>query len=333
MDDAKHLYVSDDPETFKTHGKLFHAKLPDRGTVARILFDHVNGTSVPPGATGAAMRVIVAIVNTGRDAAGIAIRGNDVEPSANGMDVGHRATMEYLKAHEIDPGAGLALFTVEGGDAHVLSDHVLQPGAPGAGGHPGRTGDCTAGIFDFESQVAGAEFELRIIACDPSSDLSSFDDLPDLPTDGKQRRGIFDITGTAIPSAIAYGGGPVTIGPEHQFYPHVPGDAYDGPGHTGEYGVLKRFRCDVSGPQTGRLAQSARGAGNATATYVIEGELLQSHQFAPNPFLEVTTFDVAAGRRRTVSVVTMAEINSTLPVQLSMGPTTTQIAQAPIFRA
>ena len=58
MQKAALLYVSDDPETFSDHGRLSHGPLPADGSVAPVLFDHVNGMERP-------MRPIVGIFNLG----------------------------------------------------------------------------------------------------------------------------------------------------------------------------------------------------------------------------------------------------------------------------
>ena len=321
MDDAERLYVSDDPETFKAHAQLFQAALPADGTVARILFDHVNGTAIV--GPGVPMRLIAAIVNTNDTAGTIDVLGAKAGPNANGMAAGHTATKQFLQAHEIDQN--VESHAVAAGGNVPLGDFVLQAGAAG------KTGDCATGIFDVQCHAGNARYEVRVMACDPSSGLDKFGSVPKVDSDGKFRRGVFDISGTATVQTIEFGGAPVTIGPQHQFYPHVSGDTYPGPGHTGEYGVLKRFRCDMTGPQQARLAQSARGAGNATATYLIDDELVESHQFSPNPFLRVKSFDVP-DVGAPVNVVTMAEINSTLPIQCAIGPDAPPIADAPIVQ-
>lgn len=315
MMDATLLYVSDDPETFRGHGRLFHAPLPDDGRIMRLLFDHVNGTAAP-------MRVIAAISNIDTAAAVIAVLGSGTKPLTNFMAAGHAATANYLRALQAN---AVSRHPIVPGGSFVLSDFVLQPG------------ECVAGIYDVDPGTGGPALEARVIACDPSHDqLAVFDALPEAADDGKSRRGVFDISASlgVVPIAV---GTPVEIGKNGTTYTRDPLDPYGGVDHKGEYGVVKRFESDLAGPLDARLYQSARGGG-ATGSFVVDGVLMQSHRIDPTARFKIASFGIPSGSTKHVTLVTMPDINSNLPVELSIAPNDTTIAEAgtpgsPIFTA
>lgn len=86
MSEPTLLYVSDDPERFTQHGRLFHAPLPTDGSTIRFLFDHVNNAGAP-------MRMMAGVYNGGSSPASVSVLGGCAGPDPNGMNVGHLATM------------------------------------------------------------------------------------------------------------------------------------------------------------------------------------------------------------------------------------------------
>jgi hypothetical protein len=315
VDDASLLYVSDDPEKFTGHGRLFQATLPNDDRVARILFDHVNNGTGP-------MRVIVAIANTGEAAGNFAIAGFDAGPGPgvdgrNGMQVGHVATSGFLKARLLTPGGGITEHTIAAGESYVISSRVLQPFSIA----PKKDGECTAGIYDFLVLDGGTTYELRTMAVDPSNNETAWDALPaaanPIPA---HRSGVFDISGAGAEESIGFGA-QTKFGDKH--YDRVP--EFDSSGqkpYGGEYGVIRRFTCDLGGEQSAFLYQFT-GAPGATASYVVDEQtLLGSHQFLPgqppDKVVELTA--------PSTSIITMAEINSSLPVTLKVGADDTALA-------
>jgi hypothetical protein len=117
-------------------------------------------------------------------------------------------------------------------------------------------------------------------------------------------------------------------------------DPYGGPGgpqHEGEYGVLCRFDCTLQGAGAIWLYQSARG-GDATATYLVNDTLLASHSIPPGPRSKVASFQLVEGQPQDVQIVTMAEVNSSYPLQLSFDTDDSTLADAqtgnsPIYSA
>lgn len=296
------LYVSDDPERFGRHGRLFHAAFPTDGSPIRFLFDHVNGAAAP-------MRVMAGIYNGGGSAAQVTVLGACAGPDPNGMNVGHLTTLRFITAHETLGATAASLHSIPPSGTFALADYVLQPGA------------CIAGLFDLQS-LAGSTCEVRVVACDPSHDqMNVFDLLPEAPTDGKDRRGIFDISGLSDVVDLDYAGATVGAAIGDRSCPRAPSDTYGGIPYAGEYGVLRRFA--IAAQLDGYLYQSARG-GSATATYCVNGSLLGSHQIPAGPRSKVC----AVGAGQTVAVVTMAEINSTYPLDLSVDQDDATLADA-----
>lgn len=294
MNDPARLYISDCPETFTSHGRLFHAPLPTDGSVARLLFDHVNGS-------GTGMRVIAGLVNTDGSPGSVRVVGGTAGPDGNFMEAGHIATLRYIQATKQDAPTVTAI--AADGSA-LFFDEVLSPR------------QCVAGILDIDCGATGTAYDVRVIACDPSRSIDAFDALPEAPDDGKSRRGIFDISGASNPQAVLYPGTPMAFEIGSASFARAESDPYGGPPHKGEYGVLRRFNCTLLSAGSAWLYQSAR-AGSATATYLINDTLLASHSIPAGPRSKVSAFQLTAGQPQGVTIITMAEINSSYPLQLS----------------
>jgi hypothetical protein len=301
MQEPTLLYVSDDPETFTTHGRLFNGPIAD-GTVARVLFDHVNGADIP-------IRLVVALVNTS-GVGSIALLGGLAGPDKNFMAVGHLATYRFLVAHETVPGGAISNHSVNT-HGYALVDVVLQPG------------ECSAGIFDIGAN--GGPFDLRVFACDPGHDtLSVYDMLPDLPSSDLQRRGIYVLPGSTMAAAYPYDGTPVSfeIGANGATLPRAKIDPNpEGAPHKGEYGVIKRFTSSLGAPG-GSLYMCPRGAA-ATGTFIVNGRVLQCHTVSVD-----NTIQIASSPGAELALVTMPDINSSYPVRFTIGPPDETIVKA-----
>lgn len=330
MNDPSRLYVSDDPEFFPQPGVLFRARLHGNGSVARILFDHVNSTASP-------MRLLVGIANLDDGDGTIGVLGAYAGPGGDFMSVGHDATEGFLRAHELGHGGPVATLPIPKRTTAVLTNFPpLQPGPPPRPTKK-RAGQCVAGIVDIELRD-DHQYEVRVLACSPLQGMEVFDTIGDAKTDGVFRRGVYDIE-KAIRSEpdpeIELGGPEVKIGSDldadDETYPRVPGlDPYVAASqkakpprmvHKGEFGVLKWFTTTVPAGSTVRLVQSAHG-GNATATYAIDGKLLlRSSLLQPaDGNSDVVVLAAPADQARTVEIATMADINSMEPLHLAVVP-------------
>ena len=301
MQEPTLLYVSDDPETFQSHGRLFNGPIAD-GAVVRVLFDHVNGTSVP-------VRLVAAIISTSKVGA-IALLGGSAGPAPNFMTVGHLATYRFLVAHETVPGGATSIHSV-GTNGYALADAILHPG------------ECMAGIFDIAA--SGGPFDLRIFACDPGHDmLSVYNVLPELSPSELQRRGIYVLPPSTMVTAFPYEGTAVSfeVGANDVTLPRAAIDTspHAAP-HKGEYGVLKRFTSTIAVPG-GSLFMCPRGS-SATGTFIVNGNPLQSHAVPVDK-----TIHIASAFAGNLTLVTMADINSSYPVRFTIGPNDDNIASA-----
>lgn len=310
MNDPTLLYVSDDPESVTSHGQLFAARVP-AWRVVRFLFDHVNQSAVP-------LRIICAVANTANTNALFSLLGACAGPDSNGMKVGHAATLRFLKSKEFVKGGAVSRHVVAPGRAYMLADFVVPIRA------------CVAGIYDIAADP-GTQLELRAFACDPTHDAASvWSLLPQSAASQKQRRGVFDVAGSDAPTALSYTGAainasiglvPLSRDPTY--------DPYGGVDYKGDYGVLRRLDARISVPiaRSVSLYQSADG-GNATATFIVDGRVLESSQIAPGSLYKVATYDFPAAGTVTSAIITMAEINSSYPFKLTLAADDPAVANA-----
>ena len=99
---------------------------------------------------------------------------------------------------------------------------------------------------------------------------------------------------------------------------HLQGQAL-----AGDYGVLQSFVVTVANPNGSPRAiaiyENPRG-GRATGTYLIDGVLVQSHQVPPYSRYKIRQYVVPAHGFVRVTIVTMPEAGSSLPVRLVFAP-------------
>jgi hypothetical protein len=131
---------------------------------------------------------------------------------------------------------------------------------------------------------------------------------------------VFDIAGAGAEEAIGFGAETTYGGKKYQRVPEF--DSSGQKPYEGEYGVIRRFTCVLGDDESGFLYQFT-GAPGATASYVVDdATLLGSHQFLPgqppDKVVELTA--------PSTKVVTMAEINSSLPITLKVGADQTALA-------
>ena len=107
---------------------------------------------------------------------------------------------------------------------------------------------------------------------------------------------------------------------------------------SGDYGVLQSFvvTCTTRyrSPQSIAIYENPRG-GRATATYLIDGSLVQSHQVTAFSRYKVRQYVVPARGFVRVTIVTMPEAGSSYPLRLIFAPDDGSVAPgapgSPIF--
>jgi hypothetical protein len=120
---------------------------------------------------------------------------------------------------------------------------------------------------------------------------------------------------------LSYSGAAASAAIGDRACPRAASDAYGGAEYAGEYGVLRNFV--VAAQSDACVYQSARG-GSATATYFVYGRLWASHQISAGPRSKVCPL----GAGQTISLVTMAETNSSFPLDIIVDQNETAVADA-----
>ncbi len=238
-----------------------------------------------------------------------------------------------------------------GAVSRMFLDHVNECAQPmrviaclANAGFPGRAmlGDRRvrgAAIFDVEPS-ASARLEFRVMACDPVNQSPDvFDQLPVSQSDGVGRRGVFDIAG-ASDGSESWSGSPIAFKFGEDTHARDASDPYQGPPHASEFAITKRFACtlnDAIGTGASTALYASPRGGKATATFIIGGEIIEARGAQAGQRYKVSPVDVPAGGEITVSVVTMAEINSYYPFELSISADDAQIpdpfsGDSPLYR-
>ena len=305
---SQFLYVSDDPETFHSSGILLEG-LIDGHAPYRVYLDHVNEA-------GRRKKVVVQARNLSSSDVTLSYSGA-VTTGGDWVIVGHEATAGYLQANLTNDVQSVV---IPAGSQHVLADADLD------------IGQNACGIYDLLLAPVH-QLKMVVFTCDADTDPTAAEPrLSSLGSDGKQRKGLFDISALSVPRQIDYI--VETIGAEFKFGDgHAPNLM---PHHSarldGEYGVVKTFECALHNP-TGADAVVAlyqRTAGGlATATYYLDGafELLGKTQ--SDTVHRLKRYTVPAGSALTATIVAMTDLNSMAPIALRFGPENAAIADAP----
>jgi hypothetical protein len=301
---AHYLYVSDDPETFTDRGLLLSGDL-QQGASYRILFDHVNGASTDN------RRVVVEFTNPSSTSVVCGVSGVTSNADPNGLEAGHDVTCGYLQA--MAAGA-LQTIAIPAHGSVVYKDTLLKPG------------ECVCGLVDVHV-LSGFRAAFRVFAVYEHESTAAGATLQQLPSGPLGRRGKYDIDLASRPISVSYSygdmGDETPLGgltvPNLMPIPTVPKSMNS----RGEYGIVKTLDCTLVNPTAAGQSMFLyqRSGGNfATATYIFDSNVVQSHKFTHGPRIQVCRFDLSAGETRNVKIVTMTEINSETPLVLSFGP-------------
>jgi hypothetical protein len=291
------LMVSDYPERLTENGILFSSDL-DRDAPSRFLYFHYN----PPGQPD--RRIVLVAENTSNEPATVQFISGRGGPSNNEMQVGHDATKEFLVDAVQNQGR---LITIPGSTSMPIAQQDLPAGS------------IAANLLQLRI-LEGGNIHLTLVA------QNATDDPNDALTTGKllmstvrHARGIYtipefhyasqwDVTGEYLELPIGQIPLPNTL----------KGEAL-----AGDYGVLQSFVVNVqnplSTPQAIAIYENPRG-GRATATYLIDGVLIQSHQTPPFSRYKVRQYVVPAKGFVRITIVTMPEAGSSYPLRLVFAP-------------
>ncbi|MBV9027095.1 MAG: hypothetical protein JO311_00635, partial [Candidatus Eremiobacteraeota bacterium] len=228
----------------------------------------------------------------------------DGGPSPNEMEVGHAATRRFLVNVVQNQGR---LLTIPGNSTINVAAQLL----------PARSVVCN--LLQLRV-LSGGNVHLTLFAQDAA-------DNPDAVVAASEllqgthlhARGIYPIAEFHFATQWSV----------DQEYLELPIGQLPLPNHlvgqalAGDYGVLQSFvvtlENPLSTPAAVALYENPRG-GRATATYLIDGVLVQSHQVPPYSRYKVRQYVVPARGFVRVTIVTMPEAGSSLPLKLIFAP-------------
>lgn len=291
------LMVSDYPERLTENGTLFTADLRSQQP-SRFLYFHYN----PPGQPD--RRIVLRAQNLSREPSIVQVIDDRGGPSTNEMEAGHAATKRFLVDVEQNQGR---LLTLDGNTSVNISQQDLPAGS------------IVCGLLQLRV-LSGGNVHLTLIAQDASSDPSdpiAGDEL--LEGAHKHARGIYPIAEFHFATLWRVDADYLEL-PIGQL--PLPNDL-QGQALAGDYGVLQSFVVNVENPlpapQAVAIYENPRG-GHATGTYIIDGVLVQSHQVPPFSRYKVRQYVVPAHGFVRVTIVTMPEAGSSLPLRLIFAP-------------
>ncbi|HTX57494.1 MAG TPA: hypothetical protein VMD47_10400 [Candidatus Acidoferrales bacterium] len=290
------LMVSDFPEKLTENGILFEADLK-REVPSRFLYYHYN----PPGQPD--RRIVLVAQNESVEPATVQYisgRGS----AKYEMEAGHAATKDFLVDVVQNQGR---LLQIPGNATEVIATQEMP------------AGQIVTNLLQLRV-LEGSTVHLTLVAQDASDD-------PETAL----------TTGKLLTSTVRHARGIYTI-PEFHFatewnvndpYLDMPigqiplPNSMRGEALSGDYGVLESFVVNVQNPlptpQAIAIYEEPRG-GSATGTYLIDGTLVQSHQVKAFTRYKIREYVVPAKGFVRVTIVTMPEAGSSLPLNLIFAP-------------
>jgi hypothetical protein len=225
------LLYSDDPETVAGDGVLLHSTTPiDTTHPARLYAYHE---------AGGPDRQLFLIIRTKGTASQVQLTGDTVGPYGDFVCIGHQSTKSYLEERSKRVGTTL--------DIGAPTPAIVQLNARLM---PART--LVAAIYDIHV-LSGDPVDVTVVTSGVDVDPLSLLGGSELPGDGHQRRGEYDLS-KLRPIALTY-----TVGQAADAQASVGAPSGDGPDRiaslrpggavlAGEYGVLRRFHIEIANP-------------------------------------------------------------------------------------
>ncbi|MBV8530666.1 MAG: hypothetical protein JO104_05060 [Candidatus Eremiobacteraeota bacterium] len=291
------LMVSDYPERLTENGMLFTADLRDQQP-SRFLYFHYNPPDQP------SRRIVLRAENLSREPSIVQFISGRGGPSSNEMEVGHTATKRFLVNLVQNQGRLLTL-------AGNSSTEIVSQDMP--------AGSVVCNLLQLRV-LSGGSVHLTLFA--QNADQSPEDAIGGgalLEGSHLHARGIYPIAEFHFATQWRVDGEYLELPVGQLPLPnHLRGQAL-----SGDYGVLQSFVVNVENPlgtpQAIAVYENPRG-GRATGTYLIDGVLVQSHQVPPYSRYKVRQYVVPAHGFVRVTIVTMPEAGSSLPLRLIFAP-------------
>jgi hypothetical protein len=291
------LMVSDYPERLTENGTLFTADLRYEQP-SRFLYFHYNPRGQPD------RRIVLRAENLSREPSIVQFISGRGGPSPNEMEVGHSATKRFLVNVVQNQGRLLTL-------AANSSTEIVEQDLP--------AGDVVCNLLQLRV-LSGGNVHLTLFAQNVEENAGGAIAGAELLEDvHKHARGIYPIAEFHFATQWR-------VNDEYLELPigqlPLPNDLR-GQALSGDYGVLQSFVVNLENPlgapQSVAIYENPRG-GHATGTYVIDGVLVQSHQVPPYSRYKVRQYVVPAHGFVRVTIVTMPEAGSSLPLRLIFAP-------------
>ena len=290
------LMVSDYPERLTEDGTLFTADLRYEQP-SRFLYFHYN----PPGQTD--RRIVLRAQNLSHEPSIVQFISGHGGPSNNEMEVGHTATARFLVNVVQNQGR---LLTIPGDATIDIASQDLPAGT------------IVCNVLQLRV-LSGGNVHLTLLAQDATQSGNADATAALLEAEHKHARGIYPIAEFHLATQWKVNDDYLEL-PIGQL--PLPNDL-QGQALAGDYGVLQSFVVNVqnplSTPQAIAIYENPRG-GRSTATYLIDGVLLQSHQVPAFSRYKVRQYVVPAHGFVRVTIVTMPEAGSSLPLHLIFAP-------------
>ena len=291
------LMVSDYPERLEENGSLFTADLRSEAP-SRFLYFHYN----PPGQPD--RRIVLRADNRSSQPAMVQFISGRGGPTPNEMEAGHTATRAFLINVAQNQGRIIA---IPGNTSINIAEQDLP------------AGNVACNLLQLR-MLSGSGVHLTLFAQgadgNPNEPLGTGDLLEGAH---KHARGIYPIPEFYYATQWNVNGEYLEL-PIGQI--PLPNDL-QGQALSGDYGVLQSFvvtlQNPLSTPQSIAIYENPRG-GRATATYIIDGVLVQSHQVPPYSRYKIRQYVVPARGFVRVTIVTMPEAGSSYPLKLIFAP-------------
>lgn len=306
------LYYDDDPEKVVSDGVLY------RGSVsvaqpARLYYYHENGSDPRQ----------LLVVLAARTAATVQVIDSTAGPNADVLTVGHNATRNFLLMKAADEGTVIDVLPEQ---PYVL--HAIPMGPM----------ELVAGSVDFRV-LSGGRVTVTVLGVPDGATPSQVDAMlaqAPLPGDGHKRTGVFALVDSYTTQTLSYSVG----GPDASvlYGGTTPPPAQAGqPGKDyGDYGVLREISFDAVNPTADPaslyLYEKPQG-GVVRSSFLVDGVL---HEVGcarvPHAYL-IAPLTLAAGQRRTITLVTMTDGASSYPLEVGLTATPPETSVPPIFSA
>ena len=291
------LMVSDYPERLTENGTLFTADLRYEQP-SRFLYFHYNPLGQPD------RRIVLRAQNLSPEPAIVQFISGRGGPSPNEMTAGHAASQRFLVNVVQNQGR---LLTLQGNSSTDVASQDLP------------AGDVVCNLLQLRV-LSGGSVHLTLFA--QNADATADQALPSadlLESASQHARGIYPIAEFHFASQWKVNGDYLELPVGQLPLPnHLRGQAL-----SGDYGVLQSFVVNVENPTTSPQAvaiyENPRG-GRSTGTYLIDGVLVQSHQVPPYSRYKIRQYVVPAHGFVRVTIVTMPEAGSSLPLHLIFAP-------------